>query len=109
MFSVIALWIVPAPAAVERQACPGVAKQPANPVNVVLNDPRSTKRYSNFAVQLPPSANSVPKPTVHPIFVTPLPLNPQTEQVLPTAIVHRVGGTLGIPVAEAELSISIRP
>jgi hypothetical protein len=111
---VIVVCIVPVPAALTRQAKSmplTTPKQPLRPVNVVSNDPRSTKSYSNFAVQLPPRANSAPPPAVHPILVTPLSLKSQRGQVLAAGLLQ-VGGTaiaLGIALAEAELSTSIRP
>src|SRR5213082_2969596 len=120
MLSVILLWIVPVPATAGMQELlPGITgpKQPPNPVNVVLNDPRSTKRYSAFAVQLPPKANSAPPPTVQPIFVTRL-LKFQSGQVpkmagapIGTLQVGEPPTTSGtaVALAEAELSISIRP
>jgi hypothetical protein len=53
MLSIILLLMVPTPATCSWQLMmmpEDVPKQPGNPVNVVLNDPRSTKRYSTFAL-----------------------------------------------------------
>ena len=59
MLSVILLLMFPVPPAGNAaQPKPPVGvttpKQPGKPVKPVLNDPRLTKRYSTFALQLPP-------------------------------------------------------
>jgi hypothetical protein len=113
MLSVILLLIFPTPANCGWHAMitpEDVPKQPGNPVNVVLNDPRSTKRYSTFALQLRPKAHSAPPPTVQPVFVMPLPLKFHTGQVVAVQG-GDPGGEVGAknPVADAKLSTSTRP
>jgi hypothetical protein len=109
MLSVILLLMLPAPAAVLLQVM-ALPAQTGNPANVVLIVPKSTKRYSNFTLQLPPTAHSAPPPAVQPVLVTPLPLKFQIGQSDPAGQ-GRDPGTKGLrnPVDDAKLSTVTRP